>query len=240
MPKEKRASRMRGLLEHEMPRERLLHCGASDLTTAELLAVILGSGTKGQCVLDLAATIQSQYDTLEQLAEATVAELCAIKGLGRAKALQLHAALALSQRMSRQAPSKQPISQSIQAYEWLKERLEGKPREVFAALLQDVRGRALRLETVSIGTLSQALVHPREVFHAAIRHHAASIILAHNHPSGDPTPSPQDIRLTRMLVEAGSLLGIPIRDHLVIGSGCYVSMRDEGLAFFSNEAFGRL
>lgn len=220
------------LPEAERPRERLLKHGAESLATSELIAILLGSGMKGMPVLQLAQEIVMHFGTMQRLAEATVAELCAIKGLGQAKALQLKAAFSLGQRVANQAPSaKFRIEHPVHAYNLVKEELEHEKRELFLIILQDVKGCVINHQIIAIGTLSNALVHPREVFHPAIRNSAASIILVHNHPSGDPTPSPQDYDVTQTLVDAGRLVGIPVNDHLIIGEKKFVSLRQQGVNF---------
>lgn len=226
------ASSMHALPATERPRERLLQSGAETLSAAELIAIILGSGTRGKSVLQLAQEVMMHFETLDRLSQATVAELCQLKGLGKAKALQLTAAFGLMRRLQRiQAPPKCRLQTPSQAYLLVKDELEEEKRELFLVLLQDVRRHFLRREIVAVGTLSHILVHPREVFYPAIRHKAASLVLVHNHPSGDPTPSAQDRHLTATLIEAGRLIGIPVADHLVIGKGRYFSFREEGMEF---------
>lgn len=217
----------------ERPRERLSRFGAEALSTTELIAIILGSGTKTKSVLQLAQDIVIQFGTLEHLAGATLAELCQIKGVGLAKAIQIKAALHLGVRASKQPfKSKFRIEHPVHAYHYVRDEIESEKREVFLAILIDTKGYVITHEVISIGTLSQTLVHPREVFYAAIRHKAASLILAHNHPSGDCTPSQQDYTLTQQLVKAGQLIDLPIQDHLIIGRDCYCSLRQMG--FISN------
>lgn len=222
--------KIKNLPVDERPRERLEKQGESALSTAELLAVILGSGTKGKSVLALAQELLSHFESLAALAEASVADLCQIKGLGLAKAIQLKAALGLGLRLTYEntAP-KCPLLTAEQAYAWVRNLIVHHRKEVFGVILQDVRGNALRWEEVSVGTLTQTLVHPREVFYPAIHHRAASLILAHNHPSGDPTPSPQDIYLTQQLVKASRLVGIPINDHIIISHSGFVSLKEKGI-----------
>jgi DNA repair protein RadC len=216
----------------ERPRERLLQSGVESLSTAELIAIILGSGTKGKSVLQMSQELLSHFGSLKNLSEATVKELCQIKGLGEAKALQLKAAFGLGSKISRQAiPLKVRIENPLHVYHLLKEELENEKREFFIVILQDVKANLICHEVVAIGTLSNTLVHPREVFYPAIRHKAASLILAHNHPSGDPTPSKQDLEVTKILIEAGKLVGIPVQDHLIIGHGSYISLRQISTLF---------
>lgn len=216
----------------DRPRERLLRYGPEAMSTAELIAVILGSGTKTTPILQLAHEIACRFGSLKKLADATLAELCEIKGMGPAKAIQLKAALNLGMRAAKQtiAP-KYRIEHPLHAYYLIKDELEKETRELFVVILQDVKGYVICHEVVSIGSLSNTLVHPREVFYPAIRHKAASLIIAHNHPSGDPTPSPQDYELTKHLVEASRLINIPIHDHLIIGQQQFISLRQKGCEF---------
>lgn len=216
----------------ERPRERLILGGPESLTTAELLAILLGSGTKEAPVLHLAQQLVTRFGGLEHLAEATLEELCQVKGIGSAKAVLLRAAFNLATRLTKQNPTlKYKIEHPVHAYNLIKDSFGAEKREVFLAILQDTRGCSLGSHIVSIGTLNQAPVHPREVFYPAIRHKAASLILAHNHPSGDLTPSKQDCDLTRQLIEAGTLIGIPINDHLIISAHGYLSLRQRGGIF---------
>lgn len=220
------------LPEDERPRERLMRYGAESISTTELIAIILGSGTKTMPVLQMAQEILMRFENLKRLSEATIEELCQIKGLGIAKALQLKASFSLGMRASKQtiAP-KYRIDNPLHAYHLVKDDLEQEKRELFIIILQDVKGCLISHHTVAIGTLSNTLVHPREVFYPAVRHKAASMILVHNHPSGDPTPSPEDYEITKTLTEVGALMGIPINDHLIIGEKSYVSLRQKGFSF---------
>lgn len=229
---EQTAYSIHNLPANDRPRERLLKHGPAALTNVELIAILLGSGMKGMPILQLAQQIVSQFSDMAKLADASIAELCTIKGLGPAKALQLQAAVNLGLRLSRQAPkAKYRIEHPANAYHLVKEELEREKRELFIVILQDTKGFVINHHVVAIGTLSQTLIHPREVFHPAIRHSAASVILVHNHPSGDPTPSTQDIEVTSLLIEAGRLVGIPVNDHLIIGDKRYISLRQHGVAF---------
>lgn len=223
----------------ERPRERLMRHGAESLSAAELIAILLGSGSKSKPVLQLSQEIVASFGSLDKLAEATIEELCQVKGIGPAKAIQLRAAFNLGVRLSKQIVSpKFKIEHPVHAYNLIKEELQTEKRELFVIILQDNRGCLIGHHTVSIGTLTFAPVHPREVFYPAIRHKAASIILAHNHPSGDLTPSKQDIELTKRLVEAGRLVGIPVNDHVIVSCQGYLSLRQHHAACFS-EAVGR-
>jgi DNA repair protein RadC len=220
------------LPEEERPRERLVRSGAESLSTAELIAIVLGSGSKSKPILQLAHEIVARFGGLRQLAEATLSELMEIKGIGMAKAIQLQAALNLGMRASRHVMTpKYRIEHPLHAYYLLKDEMEHEKRELFVVILQDIKGYVICHEVISIGSLSQTLVHPREVFYPAIRHKAASLIVAHNHPSGDPTPSQQDFELTQNLVEVSILMNIPLHDHIIIGQQQYVSLRQQGFAF---------
>lgn len=220
------------LPQRDRPRERLVTYGPESMTSAELIAIILGSGMKGKSVLQLSQELLMHFGSLHNLSEATIQELRQIKGLGLVKAIQIKAALSLGIRASKN--NSRPlykIENPHHAYNLVKDQLENEKREVFVIILQDVRGNVIGQEMISVGTLSNTLVHPREVFYPAIRHKAASLILAHNHPSGDPSPSPQDHKLTERLVHVGKLMGIPVRDHLIIGNPSFVSLREHGLEF---------
>lgn len=218
----------------ERPRERLLAFGPEAVSSSELIAIILSSGTKGKSVLTMAKELITYFGSLSRLADATIEELCQIKGLGKAKAIQLKAAFSLGMKASRAfKPSRYCIDSPERAYQLVKDDLESEKREFFLVVLQDARANHIRNEVVSIGSLSHTLVHPREVFYPAIRHKAASIILVHNHPSGDPTPSKEDLAVTNKLVSIGNMMGIKVNDHLVIGNASYISLRQQGLGFYS-------
>ncbi|MDF2577161.1 MAG: radC [Chlamydiales bacterium] len=217
---------------NDRPRERLELYGADILSSAELLAIVLGSGTKGKSVLVLAQEILAYFGDPSKINESSIQELCQVKGLGKAKAIQIKAAINLGIRAARtENKLKVALSTPSQAYAWIRDALEHRKEECFAVILQDTKGCAIRYEIISIGTLSNTLVHPREVFFPAIRHKAASIIIAHNHPSGDPTPSDNDYELTKLLINAGKTIKILVNDHLIIGHDKYVSLRQHGFSF---------
>lgn len=219
--------------EDDRPRERLLKHGADAISTAELIAIILGSGMKGMPVLQLAQQVIARFGSLEKLAEATIQEICEIKGMGQAKAIQLLAAINLGMRASRTtAILKEKILNPRQAYLLIKDKIKNEKKEHIVVVLLDAKGCVIHTQTVAIGTLTKSLVHPREIFNPAIRHNAASIILAHNHPSGDPTPSLEDLETTEQLIAAGQLIGIAINDHLIIGDNTYISIRQQGAVQF--------
>jgi DNA repair protein RadC len=223
---------IQNMVEEERPRERLLRHGPEAMSSAELVAIILGSGIKGTSVLQLSQQLLMHFGSLQRLAEATIEELCQIKGLGVVKAIQLKASISLGMRASRQAVSvKYRIDSPIHAYHLVKDELMNEKRELFLVILLDVKGFVISHEIVSIGTLSNSLIHPREVFYPAVRHKAASMILVHNHPSGDPAPSKQDYEVTQTLIDVGKLMSIPVNDHLVVGQNAYISLRQQGFSF---------
>ena len=218
--------------EEERPRERLVRYGPEMLSAAELIAIILGSGTKNVPIMQLAQELIARFGGLPQLAEATVEELCQIEGIGPTKAVQLRAVFSLSSRLSRQSSdAKYKIEHPLHVYHLVKDQMIAEKRELFMVVLQDAKGCVIGQHVVSIGTLTQSLVHPREVFYPAIRHKAASMILVHNHPSGDLTPSKQDCDLTKKLIEVGGVMGIPVNDHLIISEQGYLSLRQHGGVF---------
>jgi len=221
---------LKELPQSERPRERLLMHGPSVLSSIELIALILGSGTKGKSVLVLSQELLSLFGSLYCLQEATIEDLCQVKGLGKAKAIQLKAALTLASRASRERlPPPERLNTPLKAYLWVRDLVVHEKKEVFGVILVDAKGAPIRWEVVSVGTLTQTLVHPREVFHPAVRFLAASLILVHNHPSGDPTPSAEDCRLTEQLYSVGSSMGIPVLDHLIIGKQGFVSFKESSL-----------
>lgn len=214
----------------ERPRERLYAKGAEALADAELLALQLGTGTPGQTAVDLARTLLARYGSLTGLAGRTVTELAGIKGVGRAKAVRLAAAFELTRRLrSRGNDGKVTLGSPDQVFAHFGPLMEDLKKEVFRVVLLDAQNGLLRDVVVSEGTLSASLVHPREVFKPAILESAAALILIHNHPSGDPTPSKEDIRLTRQLVECGRLLDLKVHDHVIIGLGRFVSLAQRGV-----------
>lgn len=216
----------------DRPREKLLTHGADSLSNSEALAIIIGSGMRGKTVVQLAQELIASFGSMDALADATVDELKRVKGMGTAKAVQVKAAFSLAKRVQRSGGGEKPrIDTPKRAYELLRDELEGEKRECVIGLLLDVRNAVIGKEQISVGTLSESLVHPREVFYPAIRHGAAGMILAHNHPSGDPSPSPEDFQVTKTLIDAGKLLGIPLHDHIIVGKGRYISLRERGVQF---------
>lgn len=225
------ALRIRELPPTERPRERLTRLGSSALSAVELLALLIGSGGSGKSALDVANEVLARNQgSLRRLASSPVAAIKSIHGVGPAKAVVLHAALELGRRMAAEARSiGEPVSGPMDVYRLFAPRLEDLPVEEFHVAVLDTQHRLERDVTVTRGLLSASLVHPREVFREAIAERAASIILVHNHPSGDPTPSADDRKATSQLVAAGKLLDIPVHDHVIIGRGRYASFAESGL-----------
>jgi DNA repair protein RadC len=216
----------------ERPRERLKYYGASNLSTAELLAIILRVGISGESAIHVASRLLAQYEGLSGLARATFTDLCAERGLGEAKAAQLQAALELGRRLLRDSPQDRPqVTSPADAANLLFLDMSVLAQEEMRVILLDTRNRALAIESVYKGSLNAAVVRIGELFRAAIKANCAAVILVHNHPSGDPAPSPEDIRLTRDAVQAGKLLNIDVLDHLIIGQGRYISLKERGLGF---------
>jgi len=214
----------------ERPRERLYLKGPDSLADAELLALQLGTGTQGQTAVDVAREMLAQYGSLSGLAGRGVAELMRIRGVGRAKAIRLAATFELTRRLrSRGSDGKVTLGSPELVFAHFGPLMEDLKKEVFRVVLLDAQNGLLKDVVVSEGTLSASLVHPREVFKPAILESAASLILVHNHPSGDPTPSKEDLRLTRQLVECAKLLDLRIHDHLVVGKGRFVSLAQRGV-----------
>lgn len=223
---------IRDLPQGERPRERLVHYGAGALSTAELLAIILRVGTGGENVVRLAERLLAQYEGLPGLAQATMEELCQAKGLGEAKATQIKAALELGRRLLVAAPHERPqVLNPADAANLLMAEMSLLPQEHLRTVLLDTRSRVLKVHTVYVGSLNLTAVRVGEVFREAIRSNSAAMILVHNHPSGDPTPSPDDVQVTRQIIEAGNLLNIDVLDHLIIGRQRFVSMKERGLGF---------
>ena len=212
------------------PREKLLASGAGALADAELLALQLGSGRRGQTAVEVAREMLASYGSLAGVAARDLAELARRPGVGRAKAARLVSAFELTRRLRARTPGARIVLGSpAEVHAAFGPLMEDLQREVFRIALLDAQNTLLRDLIISEGTLSASLVHPREVFKPALLEPAVSIILLHNHPSGDPTPSREDVKLTRQLAECARLLELRIHDHLVIGQGRYVSLAERGI-----------
>lgn len=215
----------------EKPREKLLRSGVESLSTAEIIAIILRTGTRRKSALELAAEILSMDKRgLRYIAECSPEELKSVSGLGSAKACELIAALELGKRLTGlPAEQRDTIKCSNDIAELFMARLRYEKKERFSCLLINARGEIIEESEISVGDLTSSASHPREVFASAIKRGAGSIAFVHNHPSGNPEPSPSDIETTQRLVEVGNLLGIPVIDHIIIGDGIYVSLKGRGL-----------
>lgn len=213
----------------ERPRERLSRYGSGALSDAELIALILRTGTKNGNAVNMANEILKRYD-LKRLSQVSFPELTSIAGIKKAKACQLLAAFELARRLESFVDEEKPvIKSSMDAYSMLGPKLRNLKKEHFLALYLNTKNALLKEDTVSVGSLTANIIHPRELFKTAVLESAASVILAHNHPSGDPSPSRDDIALTKRLAKAGELLGIALLDHVIIGDGKFISMKERGL-----------
>jgi DNA repair protein RadC len=220
---------LRQLPHNQRPRERMIAYGVDALSHAELLAILIRTGTKNQTAVQLSTQLLQQCGSLRELVDMSVDELTSIKGIGQAKALQLLAGIELGKRVARsKLGDVVTVRSPYDAAMYMMEEMRYLKKEHFVCLFLNTKNHIIGKETLSMGTLNASLVHPREVFRAAIRSSSASIICMHNHPSGDPTPSKEDIQITQRLVEAGTLLGIEILDHLIIGDGNFVSLKEQG------------
>lgn len=213
----------------ERPREKMITCGCQSLSNAELLAIVLSVGTKDKTAIDLARGILNMSNEgLRTLTNCTMEELMQIRGIGLAKASQIIAAVELGKRI---ALTTNVNNYKIQGPEdvsnLLMEEMRYLNKEIFNIILLNTKNNVIAIENISIGSLNASIVHPREVFNIAIKRSSSAIILAHNHPSGDPKPSVEDINITKRLIEAGSIIGINVLDHIIIGDGIYFSMKEK-------------
>jgi DNA repair protein RadC len=221
---------IRDLPLEERPREKLMNHGAEALSNAELLAILLRVGSQNESAVQVATRVLTQSGGLRNLPDLALEDLQKNKGIGPDKAVTIKAALELGSRL---ATMPRDLAGSItnprQAADLFMEELRYKKKEYFKILLLNTKNQIISKEEISVGSLSASIVHPREIFIAPLRKSAASVILIHNHPSGDPSPSQEDLEVTRRLVDAGSILGIAVRDHIIIGDGCFFSFRERGL-----------
>ncbi len=223
-------ARMKDMPADQRPRERLIREGARVLSDAELLAVLLRTGSTEKSAVELATEILSRFSGLKNLVQTGVEELGAMHGMGPAKAAQLKAALEVGRRLASVSEGGRPsIREPGDAAAMVMEEMRHLDREHFCALMLNTKNRVLARETISIGTLNSSVIHPRELFKMAIRRNASAVILVHNHPSGDPTPSMEDREITRRLQDAGSIIGIEVLDHIIIGDNKFVSFKDKGM-----------
>ncbi len=220
---------MKELPADERPREKILRNGSASLSNAELLALIIGTGTRKDTAIGLAQRLLTKIEGLRGLLDYSMEELMEVEGIGLAKAAQLKAVAELVMRIPGGVEEETVIKSPQEASKALMPRLRYLKQENFSIVLLNTKNRIIAIETVTTGGLNSSIVHPREVFNRAIRRSSAAIILAHNHPSGDPSPSQEDIRVTRRLMDVGQMVGINVLDHIIIGDGNYMSLKEEGV-----------
>lgn len=215
--------------KEDRPRERAIRLGTNHLSNQEILAILIGSGSKAESVMTLANRVLMHFEGLKLLQDATIEELTAIKGIGRAKGVQILAAIELGKRMSQYKPDEYYVIRSPDdGANYVMEEMRVLKQEHFVVLFLDTKNRVIHRQTIFVGSLNASIVHPREVFREAVKRSAASIIVAHNHPSGDPSPSQEDIHVTKRLVDSGKIMGIEVLDHIIIGNRKFVSLKEKG------------
>lgn len=221
--------KIREVPAEERPRERLVQYGATSLSNSELLAILLRTGSHEQSVTELAHLLLAKVNGLRGLLDVSVNELTQVKGIGPAKAVQLMAGMELGRRLAGEKAVQQPSLSSPQAVaDLMMEEMRYLSNEHFVCLFLNTKNRLIARQTIFVGSLNASIVHPREIFKEAIRRSSASIICLHNHPSGDPTPSREDIEVTRRLVKSGEIVGIEVLDHVIIGDGRFISLKESG------------
>lgn len=209
----------------ERPREKMLNIGVENLTSSELLAIMIRTGNKKNNAIELSRNILSQVDGIRGLVDVSIEELCSIDGVGLSKASIIKAAIELGRRISDYRPNKLKISTPSDVAGYYMENMRYLKKEVFKVVLLNTKNEIIKDIDVSVGSLNTSIVHPREVFLEAIKRSANSIILIHNHPSGNCTPSKEDINITKRLFETGEIIGIEVLDHIIIGDGDYQSLK---------------
>lgn len=220
---------IRDFPQDERPRERLIQNGSQSLSTHELVAILLRTGTKDESVLQLSNRLLTHFEGLRLLKDASLDEITSIKGIGKAKAVQLLAAVEIGRRISNLSYDERYVIRSPEdGAKYVMNEMRFLSQEHFVCLYLNTKNQVLHKQTIFIGSLNASIVHPREVFKEAFRRSAASIICTHNHPSGDPTPSKEDIEVTKRLAECGKIIGIEVLDHLIIGENKFVSLKEKG------------
>jgi len=221
---------VRDLPRQERPRERLQKFGPEALSAQELLALVIGRGISKKSVMSIAQELLAKFGNIKAIGQATIEELSQIKGIGLAKAAQIKACFELGKREELEPEPKDfNIKNPESVVKAIRSSIKDKAKEHFKLILLNPRNKIIGISTISIGTLNASLVHPREVFKDAIMHSAASVVLAHNHPSGDPEPSEEDLKITKKLVDSGKILGIEVLDHIIIGKNGFFSFKEKGL-----------
>ena len=221
--------RIHDLSKSDRPRERLIRQGAKSLSNQELLAILLRTGTKDRSVYHLSMELLKTLETIQSFRDVTLEELMSIRGIGEAKAVHILAAVELGRRVySASSEERYKIRSPKDAAAYVMTDLSGLQQEHFVALFLNVKNEVLHRQTIFIGGLNTTIVHPRELFKEAVRRSAASVIVMHNHPSGNPTPSEEDVLVTKRLVKAGEILGIQLLDHIIIGEYNFVSLKEKG------------
>ncbi|MBS7529239.1 DNA repair protein RadC [Hazenella sp. IB182353] len=225
---------LKDIPSEERPRERFIKYGPDQVTNAELIALLLRTGRSGESVLALAQRVLSEVGGLQQLVHTTWEELIQINGIGPAKAIQLTSGVELGRRISRALPLERDTIRSPEdAALLVMEELRFEQQEHFICLFLNTKYKVIKNKCIFKGTLNASVVHPREIFHEAIRTSSAALICVHNHPSGDPTPSREDLKVTERLVLAGQVMGIEVIDHIIIGDQVFYSMKEKGIIFDS-------
>jgi DNA repair protein RadC len=224
--------RITDLATEERPRERLLHLGPQALAASELLAILLRVGVPGENAVQVGQRLLKNFGGISGLQRAPMAELCNQRGIGEAKAAQIKAAIELGRRLTLESPEETPVVNSpADAAALLMYEMSALEQEHLRVILLDTRNRVLEIVEIYKGSVNSSQIHVGEIFKAAIRRNAPALIVVHNHPSGDPTPSPDDAAVTRAIVQAGKLLDVDVLDHMVIGQGRWVSLKERGLGF---------
>jgi len=223
---------IKDLQEEERPRERLAKLGPQSLTNAELLAILLRVGMVGESAVQVGQRLLNTFGGISGIHRASIDELSSQKGIKLAKAAQVKAAIELGRRLVLESPDERPsINSPAEAAELVQYEMSALEQEELRVLLLDTRNRVQHVETVYRGSVNSSQVRVAEIFKTAIRRNAPNIIVIHNHPSGDPTPSPDDIAITRSIIQAGELLDVKLLDHIIVGSGRFVSLKERGLGF---------
>ena len=220
------------LPKEERPRERLIKFGEQALSAQELLQLILGRGIAGESVVVTSQKLLSQFGSLQKLAEASIGELSSVKGIGPAKAAQIKAVFEIGRRISTQTPSykSKELTNPEKVFKFMRSKIKDYSKEHFYVIA--LNSRNWSVSEISIGTLDSSLVHPREVFSEAIKNKAASVIFVHNHPSGDPEPSEEDLAITKKLIDSGNVLGIKVIDHIIITRSNFLSVQNQNPDLF--------